>query len=147
MIYIGIDPGDSGGIAIYNNPNLLLLKMPETAQDLLKLLNKFSNKDCIACVEKLHGMPGMGGTSMFKFGKNNGYIEMALLATGIRTEYVSPQRWQKHFRVGTKGQCNSASEWKNKLKAKAQQLYPKHNIFLWGADALLIMDYGRVTFR
>ena len=37
----------------------------------------------------------------------------------------------------------SKTEWKNKLKAKAQQLFPGEKVTLATCDSLLIAEYGR----
>ena len=49
----------------------------------------------------------------------------------------------KCFQIGKSS--GSKTEWKNKLKAKAQQLFPvwSKRITLATADALLIAEYGR----
>ena len=143
-IILGIDPGQNGSVAVLNGVSIFIKKMPETPTDLLNFLKSFSKADCVCYFEKVHGQPGMGGASMFTFGKNFGHIEMALIAAGIKTVTISPQKWQKVFSLGTKSQCVSGTEWKNKLKAKAQQLFPKCQIFLWGADAALIAQYGQM---
>lgn len=140
---IGIDPGKAGGIAVYSVDKGKLVavhNMPETPTDLLSLLKKYSyNSVCF--LERVGGLPGMAGSAMFNFGKGFGHLEMALIVCKIPTEDVTPQKWQKIFQLGTKGNKTTA-EWKNKLKAKAQQLYPNVKITLALSDALLIMTYG-----
>lgn len=140
---IGIDPGKSGGISVYSLTKGCLIEavpMPETAKDLhdyLKLLQV--NSVCV--LEKVQGLPKMGGSSMFNFGKGFGHLEMALISLNIKTFEVTPQVWQKTFQLGTKGN-KSTTEWKNKLKFKAQQLYPKVKVTLAISDSLLILEYG-----
>lgn len=145
---IAIDPGKSGGIVIYRKGQSrpFIRNMPETPKQLLNTLKAF-RKDSYCFLEKVGGMPKMGGSSMFNFGQGYGHVEMALLALEIPVETITPQKWQKEFQVGTKSKCASTTEWKNKLKAKAQQLYPSENIMLWNADALLILHYGIVKLR
>ena len=148
---LAIDPGALGGYAvshrleaIYANP------MPKTEGDLLSaitLINRVSVMDQterIAYVEEVGGFCGVGqpGSAMFKFGRGFGFILGILMATGWRIVLVRPQRWQKEFSLGTKFQAGGASPWKNKLKAKAQQLYPTVDVTLKTADALLILDYA-----
>lgn len=144
---IAIDPGAQGGIAIFSVDKdrlIEVVKMPDTPQDLLDLISKYQiNSKCY--LEKVGGLPGMGGSSMFNFGKGFGHLEMALLCRKIPTTEVTPQKWQKALQLGTKGH-KSTSQWKNKLKAKAQQLYPKvPKITLAISDALLILEYARIT--
>lgn len=145
---IAIDPGAQGGIAIFSVDKdrlIEVVKMPDTPQDLLDLISKYQiNSKCY--IEKVGGIPGQGGaSSMFNFGKGFGHLEMALLCRKIPTTEVTPQKWQKALQLGTKGH-KSTSQWKNKLKAKAQQLYPKvPKITLAISDALLILEYARIT--
>ena len=119
--------------------------MPETPKDMYDTLNFFrkaSKGEIFVFMEKVQGLPGMGGSAMFNFGKGFGWLEMALISLEIPVETITPQKWQKEFQVGTKGKL-STSQWKNKLKSKAEQLFPKSKMFLWGADAVLIAEYGR----
>ena len=144
---IAIDPGKNGGIAIFSVDKeevIEVIKMPDTHQDLLNYLSLYSNNS-ICYLEKVGGLPGMGGSAMFNFGKGFGHLEMALLAKKIPTIEVTPQKWQKSLQLGTKGK-KSNTEWKNKLKSRAQQLYPSvPKITLAKADALLILEYSRIT--
>lgn len=143
--YIGIDPGKNGGIAIMREDGEVLCveKMPPTPHDLLSFLEEFKN-DCICILERVGGMPGNGGSAMFNFGKGYGHIQMALIALGIPCEEVTPNKWEKSFQLGSCGKY-SKTEWKNRLKSKAQQLFPKlgKKITLATCDALLICEYGR----
>jgi hypothetical protein len=144
MNIIGIDPGQSGAIAkIRDDGFVSWWNIPDTPQDILTILDEICEIDpenkCF--LEQVHGMPGQGGQAMFNFGKNYGYLEMALLSCGIPTETVTPQKWQKFFQLGTRG-TDTKVQWKNKLKAKAQQLFPKEKITLANCDALLIAYYG-----
>lgn len=145
---IGIDPGKSGGIVVFSlekNEIVEVAKMPETMKDLHTFLKIYSNNS-ICFLERVGGRPGMGASQMFNFGQNFGHIEMALAALDIKTMEVTPQKWQKYYQFGVKGSM-SQSAWKNKLKTRAQQLFPKIKITLDTADALLIMEYGRVTLK
>ena len=72
---------------------------------------------------------------------------MALLATNISTTTVTPQKWEKFYQLGTSTN-HSKTEWKNKLKFKAQQLFPlAKNITLSTADAILIAYYARQNHK
>lgn len=143
-LIIGIDPGAAGGIGVYSLDKGELveaIKMPETPTDLLKFLKLHSfNSKCY--LEKVGGIPGNGANAMFNFGRGYGHLEMALLACRIPTETVTPQKWQKEFQLGGRGKTMSKAEWKNKLKAKAQQLFPQYNVTLAICDAMLIALYG-----
>jgi hypothetical protein len=91
---------------------------------------------------------------------------MALIAAGIRFEDVPPQKWQKALGIaprksGKTKMVSSADDpkvpflctelrevggesktvFKNRLKAKAQQLFPEQKVTLATADALLLLEY------
>lgn len=140
---IAIDPGVNGAIAIYHQRvnHTDVFNMPETPTDVYDLLATYSN-NAVCFLEKVQGLPGMGGSPMFNFGKGYGHLEMALIALSIPTETILPQKWTKTMSLGTKSSCSSSTEWKNKLKAKAQQLYPNIKVTLHNADALLILHYA-----
>lgn len=143
-LIIGIDPGAAGGIGVYSITQgrlIMAIKMPETPTDLLAFLKLHSlNSKCY--LEKVGGIPGNGANAMFNFGRGYGHLEMALLACRIPTETVTPKKWQKEFQLGGRGKTMSKTEWKNKLKAKAQQLFPTFNVTLATCDAMLIALYG-----
>lgn len=149
-VIIGIDPGANGGIAVGHEDGRLIgvATMPATPKDLFDYLQEIRDEtpneygEIEAYLEKVQGMPGQGGMAMFTFGKGFGHLEMALLSLGIKTNEVTPQKWQKHFQLGSSTKCASKTEWKNKLKAKAQQLFPNEKVTLKTADALLIYQYG-----
>lgn len=143
MRHIGIDPGTNGGIAVLDDSGAVisLRKMPETPQDLLNHLRPFA-EDSRCTLEKVGGMPGNGGSAMFNFGKGYGHLEMALMSLKIPTETVTPQKWEKTYQLGS-SRGVPKTEWKNKLKAKAQQMFPSQKITLAVCDALLIAEYGR----
>ena len=66
------------------------------------------------------------------------------MALGYRVNRVTPQKWIKYHGLGVRGQLTN-TQWKNKLKARAQDLFPQIKVTLALADALLIMDYARNT--
>lgn len=142
---IAIDPGNNGGITIYSAEDKRVIesiKMPATPQELLNILKIYSfNSVCY--LEKVQGLPGMSGGGMFTFGRGYGHLEMALLCCKIPTVSVTPQKWQKELQLGNRGN-KSTTEWKNKLKAKAEQLFPYLRITLAVSDSLLILQYAKI---
>lgn len=136
---IAIDPGANGGISILHDVGVIVHKMPEGVGDLCQLLRLYNAPGSYCFLELVHEMPSQRG--MFNFGKGYGHLEMALYLLNIPTEVVSPQKWIKYHCLGTRGGM-TGTEWKNKLKAKAQMLYPQIKVTLWNADSLLILDYA-----
>lgn len=141
---IGIDPGKSGGIACLRGDTTTVQKMPSTERDLWDLLSEFDDAAAVF-VEKVGATPQMGVVSAFKFGRSLGLIHMACVASGIRLEWVTPQKWQKEFGLIVKGRGlgQSDTEKKNRNKARAQELFPCITMTHAIADALLIAEYGR----
>ncbi len=152
-IFIGIDPGFSGGIAIYSpeNDSIRAINMPKTPRDIydfLKGVKEYAERGSCSlhCMmeDVGHGMPGQSSSATAKFARHNGHLEMALLALCIPTETITPQKWQKAFQLG-KSSDYTKTQWKNRLKAKAQQLfsYASSKITLSTCDAMLLAEYAR----
>lgn len=100
MRYIGIDPGKQGGIAvIHNNLVIACTTMPVGGSDLdyitLALWFKDYADGNVACIEKVHAMPGQGVTSMFTFGFVTGVVHGMLSAYKIPYHLVTPPGVEK----------------------------------------------------
>ncbi len=144
MKIIAVDPGKNGSVVVLREDGTVRIhKMPVTPKD-TEILFKMYQKDSVCFLERVFGMPGRGGSALFNFGQGYGWIEMALIHCKIPTIVVTPQKWMKFHQLGTRGTM-TPTEWKNKLKAKAQQLYPKITVTLTYADALLILSYGKAN--
>lgn len=134
---IGIDPGQSGGIAWLDGDTMQCSKMPETERDVWELLHGLTTTSARDLwIEKVHSMPGQGVASSFKFGKSYGFLLGCATALGVRIFEVTPQKWQKALGCLTHGD-------KNISKAAAQRLFPYLKVTHATADALLIAEYGR----
>ena len=142
--YLGIDPGLSGGLALLNNIGQVerLDKMPATERDIWLWFSTLP-PGTRAVIEKVHSMPEQGIASSFKFGYGFGGLVMALTATNIPFVPTTPQKWIKALAIPSKKSSEGKTQWKNRLKAKAQQLYPQSRITLAVSDALLIAHYCR----
>ena len=144
---LAIDPGASGGIAVWRKGQPVnAVPMPPTEGDFVALLREVvvDPADTVAVVEEVGGYVGQAqpASSAFKFGRGFGFTLGVLQTLGIRVELVRPQKWQKTLGVGNASSCASRVEWKNKLKAYAQRLYPHLRPTLATADALLILEYA-----
>lgn len=140
MTIIGIDPGQSGGIALLTEGYVAIAhKMPETPADVLELLETFRHDGPapgFAYLERVHAMPKQGIASTAKFMRGVGVIEGILTALKIPFEEVTPQKWQKAMGCLTGGD-------KSISKRKAQQLFPHIKMTHALADCLLLAEYGR----
>jgi len=125
--------------------------------------------EIVAVMEKVGGYvggAGQPGSAMFSFGRGAGIIYGCLMYAKVRIEEVTPQKWQKFLSLGHKEHAKATpmvnpamakleakrvaalnakykTEWKNKLKAEAQRLYPEIKVTLKTADALLIYEYAK----
>lgn len=145
--YIACDPGKSGAFARIIVPqegahHIETWDMPETEKDLLDLVKELAKGiDVKGMLERVNGMPGQSGVAMFTFGRGYGNIRMALISAGIPFDDVSPQKWQAYLGIPKKKKLEKKTTHKNRLKAKAQELYPNVKVTLANADALLIATY------
>ena len=102
MIYIGVDPGKSGGYAIIaeSETGRAVFAYPWDDVFFATEMSAIANRKAegiFAAVEKVGAMPGQGVKSMFNFGKNAGYIEGVLSALGIPYQLILPATWKKEF--------------------------------------------------
>lgn len=146
MIFLGIDPGVSGGLAWIDETGSTLeaVKMPATQGDVLLCVHHVTTRShqVRACIEKVNAgvfnKPGqrMGVTSAFTFGRQVERVQMAVMAHGIPFDEVLPAQWQLVMGCRTRGD-------KNVSKARAQQLFPSVKVTHATADALLLAEYAR----
>jgi hypothetical protein len=144
-IYLGIDPGASGGLACLSLDPVDAVPLGNmTPQDVWHWFHFLSGrKDVFAAIEKVHAMPGNGVAGMFRFGVGYGELRMALIAAAIPFEEVTPQKWQNSLSIPKRAKGEEAAPWKRRLKAKAQSLFPDVKVTLATADALLIAEWCR----
>ena len=143
-VFIGIDPGKSGGIAIIYNDGYYVKKCPNTVLEMANELIPLSDVPDIqkyAIIEQVHSMPGQGVKSVFTFGQGYGQW-LGILAT-LKIPYiqVTPHKWIKHYGSMPKPKKDR----KNHLKHLAQQRFPDVKITLATSDAILIANYLRET--
>lgn len=147
-LYVGVDPGVSGGLALLSDGGEVhAVAMPATERDLWDWFYELPDAEMVAVLEQvggfIKGAPAFVGNSMFKFGTSYGLLRMALTAADVPFETATPQKWQKALGIPTRRKTESPTQWKNRLKARAQQLFPKVKVTLATSDALLIAEYCR----
>jgi hypothetical protein len=147
---LAIDPGKAGGI-VAGNKRLGLgptaCSMPKTDRDIADRLEPPKNwgwEDKTAYLEDLVKFTGrpMPSSRMAIYASNWGIIKGILTAHSYRIVLVPPKKWQKALGLGSATGL-STTEWKNKLKQMAQQLFPDIDVTLSTADALLIYEAAR----
>lgn len=144
-VYIGVDPGQKGGLAAIGPNGVYTVKMPQTERDIFRWFRKWTIDEPQGCIEHVHSFPGQGVASTFKFGVGYGGLRMAMIAADISFEEVQPAAWQRALGVKPRVKRGKGREtthaFKQRLRAKAQQIYPSIEITLETADALLIATY------
>ena len=163
-VIVSIDPGKVGGIAVsYPDMEVQAVKMPTTLRDIWDQLaviacEEYPTATIRVYMEKVGTyMPGNSGPSAATFAEHVGALKMAL--TGLKYSYVLvlPTKWQTAF-IGkqtypkipkeVQGKerktilAHRKQERKNKIKARAQELYPHLNVTLLTSDAIGILHYG-----
>lgn len=144
--YIGVDPGKGGGLAAVRGAEFSLTPMPPTDMDIYRWLLDHRGEPVFAVMERVTGYIGDGGNPgarMFAFGQNYGALRMALIAVGVPFETVTPAVWQRAVGVTPRKKTETKTVWKNRLKSRAQELFPRAPITLATADAILLAEYCR----
>lgn len=164
---IGIDPGASGGIAVYNceTKSIFSGKMPirkvtiknkitpkgnpakrsETDTSRLMLLIKEYGAGAVAIIERVQARPSDADNPGKRFQINRmlaNYeaIKATLTVCGVPYAEVVPLSWQKGLKVWIKGQ--SKADRKNHFKECAQMWFPTEKVTMANADALLLTRFG-----
>lgn len=121
---IGIDPGVSGAVALYDAKHGKALEVIDTPVMALNAKTKVVNGTAMAgairqwhekyvgmgkvfdpflfyCqIESVASRPGQGVRSMFTFGRAMGSIEGVIQTLAIPYGYVSSPAWKRHFKLG-----------------------------------------------
>lgn len=145
-VYLGIDPGKSGGIAVLSGYSVVLYKMPDSESDIAEILTAYSRVPGYrAMIEKVSSSPQMGVTSAFTFGRGYGFLRGCLTSLRISFQEVPPQTWQKALSIPQRKKTESQPQFKRRLVDFAKRLFPgdAKQINLSTADALLIAEYCR----
>ena len=162
LLFCGVDPGLSGGIAfladdggpvpslaeVFDMPTLKAGKKTELDSRVIAAIFREHRPDHVT-VESVHAMPGQGVSSMFSFGRGFGVILGVLAALDIPYTLVSPQKWQRSVlgrlpRAEGKGK---AIQWAALTFPDAVLKTPRGRALDGRADALAIGYYGLLTAR
>ena len=145
ILTIAIDPGVNGGVCWNLAGKTTAMRMPPTDFDTCALLADLSKRSDIVILyielPPLFAGRNIPGSAIGKLMLNYGVCYGAAVALGFKIHPVRPPIWQKAHPVGTKGDLTTTA-WKNKLKARASELFPDLPVTLATADALLILDAG-----
>ena len=157
--YLGMDPGEKGGLAVLCADGLLCSyhKMPETALELWQLVDKLSNSFAVdkAVIERIDPRPTVWFDKTTQQRKSSilrstciiygDYLQlhMVAIAADLDVEVVGPYDWQKFLGIEKRAKGETKVQFKRRLKMVAQDLFPDTKVTLAIADAILIAEYAR----
>jgi len=153
-IYIGIDNGMKGAIALLATGKVIVYPMPILGKEVdctrfLKLIEtlSFDGGNVHSTIEHPTCMPKQSTQSTLTYGVHCGVIRGILEAVGIPYTLVRPRDWQKEMLKGVKGENT-----KQKSVKAAKRLFPGVSLLPTEkcrkdsdgmSDALLMAEYGR----
>lgn len=150
---IAIDPGASGGIAVYYNDFTSAYKMPKDIGELPAFLEHWREiANPVVFVEKLSVRPddisvNSGGANMGKLYRiqkmmaNYEALKAVITFSHLDMVQVHPLTWQSGLKIRKAGE--DKPERKKRYKEIAQVRYPSIKVTMANCDALLILDYAR----
>ena len=146
-IYVGIDPGKKGAMAIMGYSNTtgeryMMKIIPFDPQEYIKTLKQFNG--ATVCIEQVHSLPHEGVKSVWSFGQTYGWLLGVLDAVGLSYQTVSPNLWKKDFSLLRAEKKQSIEVCKRlfpgiELKRTDRCRNDDDNM----ADAALICEYAR----
>lgn len=104
MVYVGVDPGKHGAIAVIGSKVVLEVhdfpldshgqaNLPALAKIITKIATKYP--EITATIEDVTTFRRDGRVGAFSFGENKGYWLLGLAMVGIETLRVEPHTWKK----------------------------------------------------
>lgn len=154
MIYIGIDPGKSGALAVIREDGGITvdpfdeIAYRDRLGEIGYLIEYATDAGAVCALEKVGARPMQGVSSTFEFGRNAGYIEGLLVANRIPYNLVTPQRWKKEFALLKRDKDASIAEARRlfpKVSLKPTERSRKDNDGM--AEALLMAEWARRMVR
>lgn len=162
---LGVDPGNEGALVLTDGKEFQQWAMPlkiggkskevdfDKVCDLL-MAEKSERKHPITHIILERAMPlAMGSSHAFSYGRNFGFLEIAIRMSKIPVTYVLPLEWQKMMHEGISADLKS----KAKSLIAVERLFPqfmdrlprkpKGAIMDGPVDALLLAGWGLRKFR
>lgn len=159
MLFLGIDPGKKGALALFDpsTQELNLVDMPvskrvnskkgtETNYALLAQVMRPPEGVLIHCVmEQVWSMPKEGVSSAHEFGRNNGALLTALAIYEIPYQLVTAAKWKKHFGLSQDKGASTTLAVRHFPKHRDQFYGPRGGILDGRAEAALLALYATQT--
>lgn len=155
MLFLGIDPGLTGALAIVRcaparTPELIsCIDVPTAGEGakrrvavakLADWLSTYERDIKVAYIERAQAMPDQGGSSGFIYGRCTGALEAVVLLHGIPLRSAEPSVWKRAMGLLKQGKEASRSNARLLVTGSSEALARKldHN----RAEAMLIAVWG-----
>ena len=139
---IGIDPGASGGIAVWDGKTFSASKCPQNAGDMYALLEIFACRGDLSesaiFIEKVWSFPSDSHKTAFSFGRNYGSWLAALEIIGARYKMVTPKTWQKYHKTPQLEKKERKTWFKTFAQNQVDKTEQIFNVTYYTADAIMI---------
>ena len=163
MLYLGIDPGGDGGLAIIDERKSIWGLSRYRDVEAPKFLSSFIGEGKIrTCIEDVHAVQGSGAKSTFNFGYNTGKVTGMIIMFYVWNNLdlndftkVIPQTWKDDMGISL-GIHASKEEKKEASIQLAKELFPcvdlRPNKLCKNdhdgiAEALLIAEWNRRRYE
>lgn len=152
-VWVGIDPGVTGAIAILTGPGIWQIDDMPTIEvgkhrevdvgELVELFRDFPFQEYqvqLVAIERQQAMPGQGLSSTFKTAQGYGVLLGVVTAVGLPLMCPRPMDWKRAMRLG-KG--------KDAARDMARKRWPSHSAYLrrkqdhGRAEAMLLAEWAR----
>lgn len=144
MTYIGIDPGQKGGIAAICSAGYIVHQMPNTTAGIMRMIDDIKRDETTCIIEQVQMMgKSFGAKAALSYGQHYGEMIGILTTFGVKIVEVRPSVWKKAMRL-TKEKDDSI--------AMCERLFPSVDLLPTPrckkpsdgmAEALLLAEYGR----
>ena len=145
-LYLGIDPGKQGGMALLTSSGSVLevVRMPDGKVRILDWIKSIQEQQTrlVMVVEQSQPMPKQGVVSSFNYGRHYATFEDAAILLKIPYHSVTPAVWKRLLQLSSN---------KNDSFTACRKLFPSVNLTPQEcrkqhdgiAEALLIAEYER----
>lgn len=146
---IAIDPGSSGGIAVFTKSGVQAVKMPKSVSEMndyfIYIKNTYEN--VVVFIEKVQAFSSDDDSPGKKFAINKMLANYQQVLTvvklcGFKFIEVYPISWQTSLGLKIKGKEESKTERKNRYKDFSQNIFPELKVTLQTSDALCIIQFA-----
>jgi len=144
---IGIDPGQSGAIALVRGyDDCAVWSMPADDDGIISLLSALKPRCWWVFIERQQSFPQQGVASTFKTGERYGFLKGVAQTLGYRVHIIDVRTWKKSSGIA------GAQDQKAASRSRASELFPSLRGELepksshGKADAILVAMAGAEQF-